>query len=649
MYMTNKLKNFINSNNYRFIGRFGVRFVSIFFVVTFLIQAFSGLEVNAISTTYENGTVSINKVYVENDIEVENIVVAPADVITVRLKYANTSSFVATNTTINDTLPNSEFTYLPGTLKNCLIDSDTCVPLNDSQVSGLNITTTPGSGFYEIADTANTGDFYFGKNEFLHIVTCSQISGNPEVFIQSSNNSSIFTPTCASVATSSGFTDYTSLSTLGNKYLHQTICQFPSTEIEIIENLVDNNSTFTPDCSVLGGGASLSSTNTLTLAGNRYIHRTICNQTSGEKEIFVQSIDNNATFTPDCSVLGGGATLSSSNTINTFFANNAAGYIEYQMQTTVDEDFSATANVDIGDYGTNVEMSSSDFSTISDPKANTISVKVYCDVLNPANGLRQLTLSDAEVRAGQDFRCNYLASLCPVVFQDVSANGIFDGSDTLINGVLIDLENEDGTVIFASTISTSTPLCFDGLLHGRTYRLNISSPPPGNSTTGGNIQTQFITYTSQSTDVFFGYSDGLLILNVPESVTLPSITVSNQVTNTSTDIDPIQVIDTRLSNPGWTLTATVDDFVAQANGAVINVADNFTNTPGSVIVNSGQTGGIGIGSVKTVTSTIDAMSIFNGAPGNSVGDYQIDTNIDLAVPPFTIAAPYQTSYIYTLI
>jgi hypothetical protein len=150
--------------------------------------------------------------------------------------------------------------------------------------------------------------------------------------------------------------------------------------------------------------------------------------------------------------------------------------------------------------------------------------------------------------------------------------------------------------------------------------------------------------------VFFGYANGALILNVPPFIALPTLKIASVDAFTTADISPIQVIDTRLSNPGWTLTATISDFVARDQNAFsIPVSNKFRNLPGSIVSNSGQTGGLAVGDQKTITSTSDPMSIFRGNSGASLGDFQISTNIRLTVPAFSRSANYETQYVYTII
>ncbi|MEI6728036.1 MAG: SdrD B-like domain-containing protein [bacterium] len=607
------------------------------------------IAVEAASTGFASGTVSLDKYYLNGTSEVKSLITAPGDYVTVRLKYNNTGLSSATNVVLNDSLPSAKFTYITGSLKNCLINDQNCAALSDSLFTGVNLTTAPSVGFYGQVNNSVSGNLELGRFKYVHITTCSQISGQNESFIQSVDNASIFVPSCSSVSGSSTVVSYSSSSILGQRYVHQTVCIYLSGEKEIFTQSIDNNSSFTPSCSNFSGSA-VDSSQTLDLLANRYLHQVVCTQSSGEKEIFTQSVDNLVSFTPSCSNLGGSASVLSSLTVDLSSTSNGSGYIEYQMKSEVVENYNSASNVDIGDYGINPTLSSTDFTTLSDPMTNSLSLKVYCDTITPTGGQRNLSLSDAELRAGQDFTCNYQAKICPIVFEDINVNGKYDtGVDTLTSSIQVQLKSQDGNTTYSIITTNGSAQCFENLLHGRTYSLNIPTPPSGDNTTGGNSQTKLITYETTQFNVNFGYTNGSLVLNVPSVFNLPAITVSSKETATSVDITPIQVIDTRLANPGWTLTATIQDFVSTTdNNVVIPISSAFRNIPGSVQVNSGPTNGINIGQQKTVNSTSDIMTIFAATPGFSRGDYQISTNIRLTVPPFSRSTSYQTNYIYTL-
>jgi hypothetical protein len=614
------------------------------------------LPVEAVGTSIGGGVASLDKVYLDDQSEVKSLITAPGDYITVRLKYNNTSSQSATSVVLSDALPSAKFDYIPGSLRNCLLDNTNCVSLSDGLFTGLNLITTPSAGLYGFIDSAVTGNLEFGRYRYAHLVTCSQTSGIRESFIQSIDNTSIFVPSCTSVSGGSTVLDYATLPILGQRYIHQTVCIFGSGEREVFIQSIDNSASFTPDCSGFSG-SNVDTSSTLDLLANRYLHQTICDLASGEKEVFAQALNNSASFTPSCASLGGSATLSSSATIDLFSSANGAGFIEYQMKSNLNEDFNSALNADIGEYGTSPTLVSPSFisalnNTLTDNMANSLSLKVYCDQISPTGGERNLSLSDAELRAGQDFRCNYQASICPVVFEDVNTNGAYnDGVDTLNVGVGVELQSADGNTTY-DTITTDNTItqCFENLLHGREYRVIIPSAPTGISTTGGETQNIMINYKTTAANAEFGYSNGSLLLNVPSDLVLPTLQVASTVTPVSGTISPIQVIDTRLANPGWTLTATVNDFVKVTDqNQIIEVGDQFMNTPQSVRVNTGQTGGISIGNQKTVSSTSDVMEIFSGSPNSSKGDYEIDADVTLFVPSFISIGIYNSNYIYTII
>jgi len=566
-------------------------------VVHFIYTGFA-LPVAAVSTSLSSGTVSLDKYYGDANTEVRSLTTAPGGHVTVRLRYNNTAPVSALNTILSDSLPSAKFDFIPNTLQNCLINSTNCVALSDSLWSGQNLAVSTAAGFYGYLNSATVGNLELGRQRYAHLVTCSQSNSQSESFIQTINNTSIFVPSCATVSGSSVVQNYDSIQILGQRYLHQTVCVL----------------------------------------------------SDASREIFTQSIDNNAAFTPDCSGFVG-ASVDSSSSLDLYSSANGSGYIEYQMKSNIVEDYNSIANTDIGEYGTNASLSSSSFTTLIDNMANSLSLKVFCDVISPSGGERNLNLSDAEIRAGQDFRCNYQASICPIVFEDINTNGVYNfGIDTLKIGVQILLQDSAGITTLGTITSNNTTQCFPNLLHGKDYRVNISAPPTGVSTTGGDTKNQVVSYRENQINVEFGYSNGAIILNVPPSVVLPAITVDSKPNDVSTVISPIQVIDTRLANPGWTLTATVNDFTSLAiPDSILRVANAFKNTPGTVIINNGQTSGIAIGNQKTIATDLDAMSIFAGAAGNSQGNYQINTNITLTVPSLTRATSYQSIYTYTII
>ena len=611
----------------------------------------TNIQVQAASTSFGSGQVYIEKFYLNNNIEVKSLITAPGDYITVRIKYSNSNSASALNSAITDTLPNSSFIYTSGTLKNCLISNLTCSTLSDSLFSGNNLTVSPSAGFFGNNNNASSGNLELGKKRYLHSTLCSTNNSDREHFLQSLNNSSIFTPSCSQVSGSSNVINYFNLDLLGNRYIYQTVCLQASGEKESFIQAVGNANSFTPSCSVLSGTATVDSNSVIDLLNQRYIYQTVCNQPSGNKELFIQGVGNINGFTPSCSSLGGSATIDSSLVIDTLETSNSAGFIEYEMKSTAVEDYASLSNTDIGNYGTNATLSSSEFTSITDTTMlESIALKVFCDTINPTGGERNLNLSDAEIRAGQDFRCNYQNSICPIVFEDQNTNGLKGISEPLITGVDVQLKSFDGNTVLATITSNNSAQCFQNLSHGRTYKVVVPLPPVGNNLTGGNTKDVYVNYRQSEIPVTFGYGFGSLVLNAPTSINFPSLTVSATPNDTTANIVPIQVIDTRLSNPGWSLSALVGNFNSSTVQAEpIPVANAFFNSPETVTVNDGQTGGINIGESKRITSATEAMSIFQGNQGQSKGNYSINSRVTLTVPAYIRATNYSTNYIFTII
>ncbi len=61
---------------------------------------------------------------------------------------------------------------------------------------------------------------------------------------------------------------------------------------------------------------------------------------------------------------------------------------------------------------------------------------LHCDYLDPSNATRNLNLTDAELRADQDFRCKDIGEFCVQVFQDLNSDGIKNNSDSLLLAIV---------------------------------------------------------------------------------------------------------------------------------------------------------------------------------------------------------------------
>ena len=543
------------------------------------------LPVFTSSTSFNDGQVSLSKVYVNGSSEVNTLEIGPGDVVKVRLKYNNNSAISAQNVNIQETLPPG-FTLVSSSIKNCLLGTK-CVSLGDSLVSGSTLNVAPLAGYFNYSNIATSSNLEFGKKAYLYSTVCTQGS-----------------------------------------------------EKEIFEQNLGNSSLFLGDCSGTTAGL-LSLTNTLDLLGNRYLHQTTCTQTSGSKEVFIQSIDNSTSHTGDCSNAGG--SISNTNTFDLLDRSRASGYVEYQMKSDLD--------IDLISYGTTATMTGNSFVNINENLGGSLVLRMFCENILPVNAQRSLTLSDAELRTDQDFTCNYNARLCPVVFQDIDSNGIKNGGDTFIDNTSVQLlASNQITVLDTLNYTSGVSPCFNSTVGGQTYYLKIPTPPTAASTTGGNTLIQYVSYNTGRRDVYFGYTSGELTLSTPASISLSSLQVSTTDTTSSGVVPDITVIDSRLGAPGWTLSATVNNFVAtDSSNFTISVAGKLTNTPGTTLITNGNSTGVQPGNVKTVTSTVDPAPILSTSSGNGTGNYKVETGIDLIVPPFVRASAYNSSYIFTLI
>jgi len=593
------------------------------------------LPVFTSSTSFNDGQVSLSKVYVNGSSEVNTLEIGPGDVVKVRLKYNNNSAISAQNVNIQETLPPG-FTLVSSSIKNCLLGTK-CVSLGDSLVSGSTLNVAPLAGYFNYSNIATSSNLEFGKKAYLYSTVCTQGS-EKEIFEQNLGNSSLFLGDCS--GTTAGLLSLTNtLDLLGNRYLHQTTCTQTSGSKEIFIQSIDNSTSHTGDCSIAGG--SVSGTNTLDLLGNRYLHQTTCTQTSGSKEVFIQSIDNSTSHTGDCSNAGG--SISNTNTFDLLDRSRASGYVEYQMKSDLD--------IDLISYGTTATMTGNSFVNINENLGGSLVLRMFCENILPVNAQRSLTLSDAELRTDQDFTCNYNARLCPVVFQDIDSNGIKNGGDTFIDNTSVQLlASNQITVLDTLNYTSGVSPCFNSTVGGQTYYLKIPTPPTAASTTGGNTLIQYVSYNTGRRDVYFGYTSGELTLSTPASISLSSLQVSTTDTTSSGVVPDITVIDSRLGAPGWTLSATVNNFVAtDSSNFTISVAGKLTNTPGTTLITNGNSTGVQPGNVKTVTSTVDPAPILSTSSGNGTGNYKVETGIDLIVPPFVRASAYNSSYIFTLI
>lgn len=280
----------------------------------------------------------------------------------------------------------------------------------------------------------------------------------------------------------------------------------------------------------------------------------------------------------------------------------------------------------------------------------TVAQSVVCDTLFPNPATISANLTDAELRTDQNFECNYISRLCPDLFIDSNNNGSKDQGEGNYAGVTVQLLSIDETTIYQQiTVDATNNNCFFPLVNNRSYRLRVPNPPTPFSTTGGNSQDYTITNESGIVFIPFGYSTGTLNLEVPPSVTFPSRSTASISQTTDTNLNSIELIDTRLSQAGWSVTATVENFISSDTLSTLQVSNAFTASPVTVRTISGSPNGISLSGQYTITSTTDQFSIISATPGFGTGTYEIDTNISLIVPPFTPAKNYESVIVVTVI
>jgi uncharacterized repeat protein (TIGR01451 family) len=602
----------------------------------------SQISSSAASIVFGNGQVSLDKKYISGSTELDNISAIQGTKITVRLKYNNTANESSSGVSITDSIP-AGLSLFPSSIKNCYSDA-ACVTIPDSVVSGSSILVAPLAGYFGYSTTATQSNLELGRKKYvkletdaLYSVNFSESTCNLRIENTINFNNPSFCPSTELYA------DIMNADITGNRYLKlQTDGQStaPSSRTERTCNLRSEN--------VLPFGSPLFcqardqylESMTSDLLGNRYLKLqtdTISGQPNSERTCNL-SADNNPTTNPSSFCLSRDTHANNMN-VDMYDAARGSGYIEYQM------DVDATAT---GLLGMNATMSGS-FGSISDNNLNTLDI-INCATKNPSSWLRRVTLSDAELRTDQDFTCNYQPKICPIVFLDLNNNGIKDAGETNSSGQTIELLRSDETTL-VTTIATDTAgnNCFQNLAGGGTeYKIRNTNPLTIYSTTGTNIKSTLVNSASTTTTIYFGYSAGILTMSAPISTIFDTRNTQKASQISCSNIAPIEVIDSRITNPGWSLSATIENFTAPTQQTNISVANKLTMTPGNVSVISGQNGpqqGVG----KTIASTSDPVSLMYSGAGGGVGVYNIDLGLCLQLDPYTPAGSYQSTIIYTLI
>jgi hypothetical protein len=602
----------------------------------------SQIRSSAESIVFGNGQISLDKKYISGDTEFDSISSVNGTTITVRLKYNNTANQSATAVSLVDFIP-AQLALKSGSIKNCYADA-ACITIPDSVFSGNAIQIAPHAGYFGYPTTATQSNLELGRKKYVKLETDALYAlgfTDTACNLRAENTPNFDNPSFC-VGTDH-YQDIMNADISGNRYLKlQTDVQssLPSGYTERTCNLrSDNISTFgsSPFCQDRDFHAEEM---TADLLGNRYLKLqtdTIASIVHSEKTCNLRS-DNNPSFGSP-SFCGSRDTRAYSMNTDLYDPARAIGYIEYQMN------IGPTVT---GILGTNATMSGS-FGSLTDTSLNTIDI-INCDVKNPLNWLRNVTLSDAELRTDQDFTCNYQPKICPIVFLDLNNNGIKDSGETNSAGQSIELLRGDGTTVVTTlTTDAGGNNCFDSLAGGGTeYKIRNINPLTIYSTTGLNTKTTLVSSSTTTTTIYFGYSAGILTMTAPSTTTFQTRNTQTTSQTSCAAINPIQVTDSRITNPGWSLSATIDNFIAPAQQANISVSNKLSMNPGNINIISGQSGtqqGIG----KTVVSTTDPVSIMYSGAGSGLGVYEIDLGLCLQLDPYTPAGNYQSTITYTLI
>jgi SdrD B-like domain len=595
---------------------------------------------NAASIAYGNGLVELNKKYVQGSTESSTISSISGGPVIVRLKYNNTANQSTTGTTISDTLP-SGFTYTTGSIKNCYADG-ACVTLSDTLVSGNNIQVAPLSGYYGYSTNATTTNLELGRKRYVKLQTddiSSTAYSDVTCNLRADNNAAFGSPSfCGG---SDEYKDSMNIDILGSRYIKlQTDDKSGDVYSERTCNLrADNNAAFGSPVFCDNRNNRLESMVT-DILGNRYLKLqtdSLSSVINSERTCNLRSDNSPAFGTPVFCT--GRDTSTFQMTTDLYDGARGYGYIEYEMRS---------GSTQTGITGTSATMAGS-FGSVTDNTSNTIDL-IDCTYKYPSNWILNVTLNDAELRTDQDFTCNYNPKICPHVFVDIDANGIQGSGEANVSGQTINLYRADGTTLVSTLVTDSGGnVCFDSIAGGATV-YNITNPNPltAFNSTGGDTQQATIASNDATTIIRFGYTSGSLSLTVPPSVTFPTKSTSSKTETSCTDINPIEVIDTRIGQPGWSVTAVVEDFVVDNSTLTLRVADKFTGTPGSVTTVIGASGPQA-GNAKTVTSTTDPFTVITAGSGDGRGTYRINEGICQQLDPYTPTAAYHTVITFTII
>jgi hypothetical protein len=592
---------------------------------------------------------TLSKVYWDGLIEKTNLNLSPGEIITVRLKYNNTSDKTINGLKITDNRPFNDITYIENSAKNCY-NNLVCTALDNNNFASV-INTSASSSRMGYASNASITNLDTGKNRYLKLIHCEKDIYSTIFVASSGNTNQNHIGDCAG----QGLNDYTKshsyvLDILGKKYLNLIQCQKNTYITTFIGSATNQTGAYTGNCedyNLTGytkiGGYSVE------LEGGNYLSQIKCQKDSYIAIFETASTNQNQESWKNCEDFGlDGYTKSTGNSIQILNTLNGYGYIEYKLEVSL--------TLFSGTYGANASFEADNINTQTSNLNNSLTVSLNCESVIPSSQRINARLGDAELRADQNFICVYTAEICPLLFLDSNSNSSFDVGELqyenydvgiFLNNVEIGNQIEvkyNGVVqngVSRITTNNTTNRCFSSLRLGQDYEVRVMTDgantlPTPYSTTGGNSQF-FRATTNLGTKIAeFGYTTGNISLSVPEVVYMSTLTVSKLPTYSTGDLNPVTVINnTDQISPGWSVTAVSGDFVGQLTGYILPVSNNYTLSPGGITIGTGANiQGINPGSTKTITSTSDPVNVFSADPTFGIGMYDTNIGLNLLLNPF---------------
>lgn len=631
-----------------------------------------------------NGKSCFSKYYYQNNKLYSRTELPASGTTTVRLYYNNTSDQSATNAYIQDSLP-LDFNLVNNSVKNVYLGATVSLP--DSLFTSRVLQVAPSAGFLGYANDASTGNLELGKKNYLVGQNC--VYNNPIEFNKDKTSytnltgtanitqNTLNTANCPSIVDhdlSKLDTVYTNF--FNTRYIRQASCIWRNSvtlDIYSSSHLMSGSNNNTPQGTDCQAGA----------IENGGIYELIQNQeiiidTLNKKELLQESCiyqKTQANFTDQASLFdlipSGGvdctnANLSTyTNTTNNLSNINVAdstrgyGYIEYQM----------TANSGLANgstFGTPVNFFSTETGPLSDDGFATLTISnvadttsLACQSFSPANWeINNLNINDAELRTDQNFACNYEAKICVYVFLDANANNNIDSVDMLLSGINVRLSASGTGTTLAELTTTSykdlnnnwIPICFTPLLAEKNYDLIILNPPTGLPINGLSAKNIAMGIGANTKNYYFGFDAGALSLTTDPNVTFSQLAVSSKPQDTCGTTYNIQVIDTRFSNPGWSVSATIEDFSLTGQSATkLLVSNKLTAQSRNLIIVENLGGGSQrvLGSPKLISSNSDPVTIMTANTSNGKGTTKSNLETCLTVPDFSKPGSYTSVITFT--